>query len=48
MTFLSYAKSEISISVAPIYTKLSNLVPIYIMKTYAEGFVNILFVAWFM
>ena len=47
MTFLSYSKSEISTSVAPIYTKLSSLVPSYIMKTYTEGYVNILFLAWF-
>jgi len=47
MTFLSNSKYEISISVAAIYTKLSRLVPSYIMKKISEGFVNILFVAWF-
>jgi len=41
ITFLPL--SEISSSVAPISTKLSNLVPSYFMKTFTEGFVNILF-----
>jgi len=45
MTFLSYSKSEMSTSVASIYTKLSSLAPSYIMKTFSEGFVNVLFVA---
>jgi len=45
MTFLSYSKPEISTSVSPIYTKLSSLVPSYIMKAFAEGYVNILFIA---
>jgi len=43
MTFLSNSKSETSTSVAVIYTKPSRPVPSYIMKTFAKGLVNILF-----
>ena len=47
MSFFSNSETKISTSAALTYTKLSSLIPIYILKVFTEGFVHISFRAWF-
>ena len=47
MSFFSNSEPKISTSAALTYTKLSSLIPLYILKVFTEGFVHISFRAWF-